>query len=59
MPSHQSGRSPVAVLRGAVVLVGGDGALGDAHLVDLVGAVGEARPARVLRPCWPSGVSVE
>ena len=32
----------------AVVAVGGDGALGDAHLVDLVGAVGEAGPAGVL-----------
>ena len=30
------------------VLVGGDRALGDAHLVDLVGTVGEAGPARLL-----------
>ena len=42
------GRSPVAVRVRAVVRVGGDRALGDAHLVDLVGAVGEAGPAGVL-----------
>ncbi|MFO1395367.1 MAG: hypothetical protein U1F09_16590 [Steroidobacteraceae bacterium] len=53
----QTGRLPVAA-RALVLLVRGDGALGDAHLVDFIGAVGEARPAGVLVHVG-EGVSVE
>ena len=54
LPTHLSmtgahrGRLPVAAAVLPCVVVRGDRALGDAHQVDLVGAVGEARPAGVL-----------
>ena len=41
-------------LRRAVILVRRDRALRDAHLVDLVGAVGESRPTRLLQHAAPA-----